>query len=210
MYGFNDDGTVDYYSIEYTDELYYIESYKYHIEDDVLYMDINVGSTTCYVISFSGKTRLVVQEGSQGVLTGDKYLWTRLTDVVEIERETTTAIEEKTDPADLFTGSDTLIYHPEAILGYWHYIQSEDSVLCFNADGTVDKYERYRGEDEFTHIGNYDYHIEGKSLYIEDNIGSTTSYEITFEGPSLILAQEYSQGVWVYDFEWVRGSEIEE
>ena len=122
---------------------------------------------------------------------------------------TTTTVDAEPDPEDLYNGPDTIIYHPDAILGYWHYAQSEDGAFCFNADGTMDEYERYRGEDEFTYIGSYNYHIEGNMLYIERR-GSTTGYMITFEGPSKVLADEMSQGVYVYTFEWVRGSELEE
>ncbi len=161
-----------------------------------------------------------LEEYASMLLNSDEFDFDEDVDTeVEEENETTTKPKTTTastttvavepEPEDLFNGPDTIIYHPDAILGYWHYAQSEDGAFCFNADGTMDEYERYRGEDEFTYIGSYNYHIEGNMLYIEKR-GSTTGYMITFEGPSKILAEEYSQGVFVYAFDWVRGSEIEE
>ena len=74
----------DFYDIENAmlyyasgDELYYDKDFTYNLNGEDLYMNINVGTTTCYQITFDGTDTIYATEMSQGV-SGWTYMWERV------------------------------------------------------------------------------------------------------------------------------------
>ena len=74
----------DFYDIENAmlyyasgDELYYDKDFTYNLDGEDLYMNINVGTTTCYQITFDGTDTIYATEMSQGV-SGWTYMWERV------------------------------------------------------------------------------------------------------------------------------------
>ena len=126
------------------------------------------------------------------------------------KRKTTTTTTTAAEPEpEVYDGPLTIDSYPDAIIGYWEDPEF-DHVYCFNDDGSVDHYiETYRGSDEYEYMESYNYWVSDGILYMEQYVGTTTCYKITFDGADRICAEEFDQGMLGYGHKWVRRTDFE-
>lgn len=150
----------------------------------------------------------------------DDYYWngyeeeepvvtTKRTERTTTRTTTTTTAEPEPEPY-VYDSPLTIDSYPDAIIGYWE--DPEFSfVYCFNDDGTADYYVQVlRGDVYYEYVDSYNYRVDDGILYIEQYVGTTTCYKITFDGADNIVAEEFDQGMLGYKHEWVRMTDMHE
>ena len=134
---------------------------------------------------------------------------TKRTERTTTRTTTTTTAEPEPEPY-VYDSPLTIDSYPDAIIGYWE--DPEFSfVYCFNDDGTADYYVQVlRGDVYYEYVDSYNYRVDDGILYIEQYVGTTTCYKITFDGADNIVAEEFDQGMLGYKHEWVRMTDMHE
>ena len=110
-------------------------------------------------------------------------------------------IEEAPGGSEKTSYDVTVDDYYQYLFGEWYCAELRE-VYDFYDIGNAMRY--YVSGDELYYDKDFTYRLDGKDLYMNINVGTTTCYQITFDGTNIIYATEMSQGVSGLTYKWER------